>query len=165
MPMSLTSGGSRERGIKWRRELAPVIAVAALFADYLSPAELWTILLPLGGAVLLLALRKWTAAAAVLLLSSWFVVPAAVITVQAIDDSRGEHRLFALDGAPGPLLDKAFSEGCSAGSIDFEVLPIGPGHLINPSWVLRDNIATFVALHNAIVIERARASGLCPSTD
>jgi len=163
--MSLTSEGSRERRIKWRRELAPVITVAALFADYLSPAALWTILLPLGGAVLLLALRKWTAAAAVLVLSSWFLVPAAVVTAQAIDDSHGEHRLFALDGASGPLLDKASSDACSAGSIDVEVLPIGPGHLIDPRWVLRDNIATFISLHNAIVIDWARASGLCPVSD
>jgi hypothetical protein len=163
--MSLTSEGSSARRIQWRHELAPVIAVAALFADYLSPAALWTILLPLGGAVLLAALRKWKAAAAVLVLSSWFVLPAAVVTAQAIDDSRGEYRLFALDGATGPLLDKGSSDACSAGSIDVEVLPIGPGHLINPRWILRENIATFVAVHNAIVIDQARASGLCPPTD
>jgi hypothetical protein len=159
------SESSRARGIEWRRELAPVIAVAGLFADYLSPAALWTILLPLGSAVLLLALRKWTAAAAVLVLSSWFVIPAAVITVQAIDDSRGEHRLLALDGASGPLLDKASSDACGAGSLDVEVLPIGPGHLINPRWVLRDNIATFIALKNAIVIDQARGLGVCPAED
>jgi hypothetical protein len=142
--MSVTSEGSSARRIQWRHELAPVIAVAALFADYLSPAALWTILLPLGGAVLLAALRKWKAAAAVLVLS---------------------YRLFALDGATGPLLDKGSSDACSAGSIDVEVLPIGPGHLINPRWILRENIATFVAVHNAIVIDQARASGLCPPTD
>jgi hypothetical protein len=142
-----------------------VIAVAGLFADYLSPAALWTILLPLGCAFLLVALRKWMAAAAVLVLSSWFVIPAAVITVNAVDESRGEYRLFALDDASGPVMDKVSNDACPAGNIDVEVLPIGPGHLINPRWVLRENISTFVALHNASVIDHARALGLCPPTD
>lgn len=174
--MTLTIGGSRERRIKswpsardgrWRHELAPVIAVAGLFADYLSPAALWTILLPIGCVALLAALRKWTAAAAVFLLSSWFVVPAAVATVAAIEDGRGEYHLLALAGASGPLLDNVYLEkvsrdACTAGIIEVETLPIGAGHLINPRWVLRENIVTFVALHNAIVIDRARALGLCP---
>ena len=175
-------GGSRERRIKmmpsapggrmpsepgrrWRHELAPVIAVAGLFADYLSPAALWTILLPLGCVVLLVALRKWTAAAAVFLLSSWFVIPAAVVTVAAVEDSRNEHRLFALAGDSGPLLDKVSNDACTAGTIEVDTLPIGPGQLIDPHWVLRENIVTFVALHNAIVIDRARALGLCQPTD
>ena len=163
--MSLMMRGASERRIDWTREAAPVIAVAGLFADYLSPAALWTIWLPLGCAALLMALRKWKAAAAVLVLSSWFVLPAAVMTVDAIEDSRGEHHLFALDSGSGPLLDKSSSDACSAGSIDVDVLPIGPGHLINPRWILRENVATFVALHNAVVIDRARALGLCPLTD
>ena len=169
--MALTFGGWQERRImrpaggRWRHELAPVIAVAGLFADYLSPAELWTILLPLGCVALLAALRKWTAAAAVFLLSSWFVVPAAVMTVAAVEDSRGEHRLFALAGACGPLVDKASNDACTTGTIEVETLPIGPGYLINPRWILRENIVTFIALHNAIVVDRARALGLCPPTD
>ena len=163
--MSLTLGGSREQRAGWRRELAPVIAVAGLFADYLSPAALWTILLPLGCAVLLVVLRRWMAAIAVLALSSWFVIPAAAITANNIDDSRGEYHLLAIDGDAGPLLDKASNDACRAGTIDVEVLPIGPGHLINPRWVLRESAAAFIALHNAIVIDRARASGLCPPTD
>ena len=148
-------------GRRWRHELAPVIAVAGLFADYLSPAALWTILLPIGCVVLLVALRKWTAAAAVFLLSSWFVIPAAVVTVAAVEDSRGEHHLWALDCASGPQLDKLSSDACAVGAIEVDTLPIGPGHLINPRWILRDNIATFAALHNAIVIDRAAALGLC----
>jgi hypothetical protein len=163
--MALTFGGLRERRINWRHQLAPVIAVAGLFADYLSPAALWTILLPIGCVALLAALRKWTAAAAVFLLSSWFMIPAAVVTAAAIEDSHGEHHLFALDGTSGPLLDKVSSDACPAGTIEVETLPIGPGHLINPRWVLRENIVTFAALHNAIVIDRARALGLCPLTD
>ena len=164
--MPLTFGDSGQpRIVKWRHELAPVIAVAGLAADYLSPAALWTILLPFGCVVLLMALRKWTAAAAVFLLSSWFLIPAAVITVDAIEESRGEHRLFALPGCLGPVLDKASSDACAAGSVDVTVLPIGAGYLFNPRWILRENIETFIALHNAIVIDRARATGLCPASD
>jgi len=44
----------------WGRELAPVLAVAGLAADYLSPAEPWTMWLPFGAVVLLLVMRKWS---------------------------------------------------------------------------------------------------------
>jgi hypothetical protein len=163
--MALTFGRPREGRIQWRRELTPVIAVAGLFADYLSPAELWTILLPLGCVVLLALLRKWGAAAVVFALSSWVAVPTAAVTVTAIENSSGEHRLFALADATGPLLDKFSNDACNAGAVDVETLPIGPGQLINPRWVLRKNLETFVALHNAIVIDQAREAGLCPPTD
>jgi hypothetical protein len=163
--MTSMVGGLREKRIQWRHELAPVIAVAGLFADYLSPAALWTILLPFGCVVVLAALRKWTAAAVVLMLSSWVAIPTAAITVTAIENSAGEHRLFALADATVPILDDVSNDACSAGAIEVEVLPIGPGQLINPRWVLRQNIETFVALHNAIVIDQAREAGLCPPSD
>ncbi len=163
--MALTSGGLRENRIRWRHELAPIIAVAGLFADYLSPAELWTILLPLGCVVLLAALRKWTAAAVVLVLSSWVAIPTAAIAVTAIENSAGEHRLFALSDATGPLLHELSIDACNPGVMEVETLPIGPGQLINPRWVLRKNVETVIALHNAIVIDQAREAGLCPSGD
>jgi hypothetical protein len=163
--MALMYGEPRARRIRWRHELTPVIAVAGLFADYLSPAELWTILLPLGCVVLLAALRKWTAATAVLVLSSWVAIPTAAIALTAMESSAGEHRLFALADDTGPLLDAAANDACRAGAIEVETLPIGPGQLINPRWVLRKNIETVVALHNAIVIEQAREAGLCPPSD
>ena len=163
--MALTFGDLREGRFRWRHELAPVIAVAGLFADYLSPAALWTILLPLGCVVLLAALRKRTAAAVVLVLSSWVAIPTAAITVTAIENSNGEQHLLALAGATGPLLDGDSKDACGAGAIEVVTLPIGPGQLINPRWVLRKNIETVVALHNAIVIDQARQAGLCPPTD
>jgi hypothetical protein len=159
--MALTSGVVRERRIRWRHELAPIIAVAGLFADYLSPAALWTILLPLGCVVLLAALRKWTAAFVVLVLSSWVAIPAAAITVTSIEDSAGEHRVFALADAPDPRHDGFLEAACDAGAIQVEILPIGSGRLINPRWVLRKNIQTFIDLHNQIVIEHARQDDLC----
>src|SRR3954453_14673435 len=108
--MALMYGEPRARRIRWRHELTPVIAVAGLFADYLSPAELWTILLPLGCVVLLAALRKWTAATAVLVLSSWVAIPTAAIALTAMESSAGEHRLFALADDTGPLLDAAAND-------------------------------------------------------
>ena len=92
--MALTWDGMGEGRIRWRRELAPVLAVAGLAADYLSPPALWTILLPVGCAVLLLALRRPAAAAIVFLLSSWVLVPVAAGAVSAVEDLRGERRLF-----------------------------------------------------------------------
>ena len=160
--MTLTFGGLRERRIQWRHELAPVIAVAGLFADYLSPAELWTILLPLGCVVLLAALRKWAAAIAVFVLSSWVAIPAAVVTVTAIEASSGEYHLLTLADATGQQLDELSNAVCDAGAIEVEVLPIGSEQLINPRWVLRKNIETFISLHNAIVLDQAREAGLCP---
>ena len=93
--MALTFGGILEGRIKWRRELPPVIAVAGLAADYLSPAALWTIVLPLGAAVLLLTMRKWALAATVFLLSSWMLIPLAAGTISAIEESRGERKISA----------------------------------------------------------------------
>ena len=162
--MSLTFRVPRGSRIAWRHELAPVIAVAALFADYLSPAELWTILLPLGGVVVLAALRKWTAAVVVLVLSSWVAIPAAAIAVTAIENSGGEHRLFVLAGGTDRQLDELSSAACHGGALEIETLPIGPGQLVNPNWILRKNIETFVELHNAIVLDQARQAGVCPRT-
>jgi hypothetical protein len=158
-----TFGSVRERRISWRRELPPVLAVAGLAADYLSPAASWTILLPLGCIVLLLALRSWAAAAVVFLLSSWILIPFAVGTVSAIEESRGERPLYVIAGETNPILDEAVADRCVPDSVRFEVLPIGPGHLVNPHWALRDAIVTFVDLHNVIVIESLHrdAPGVC----
>jgi hypothetical protein len=163
--MASMFGALREKRFQWRHELTPVIAVAGLFADYLSPAALWTILLPLGSIVLLAALRKWNAAAVVLLLSSWVAIPAAAITVTAVENGDGQRRLFAFPEDSVPFLDNLSDDACTAGALEVERLPIGPGQLINPRWVLRKNIETFVALHNAIVIDQARQAGLCPPAE
>lgn len=158
-------GDLGERPIRWRHELTPVIAVAGLFADYLSPAELWTILLPLGCVVVLAAMRKWTAAVAVLVLSSWVAIPTAAIALTAIENSAGEHRLFAPADATSPLLHELSVDACNPGMLEVEILPVGTGQLINPRWVLRKNIETVIALHNAIVVDQAREAGLCPPSE
>ena len=154
MALTTTFGSIRERRIDWRRELPAVLAVAGLAADYLSPPQLWTILLPFGFVVMLIALRKWALAAAVFVLSSWVLIPLAAGTVSAIEEGRGVHRVFMVEGATLPTVDEAISDPCIARNVDFQALPVGPGHVINPHWVLRETIVTFADLHNALLIDR-----------
>src|SRR5438477_436449 len=46
------------RRMAWRQELAPVVAVAGLAADYLSPPAAWTMVLPFVFSLLLLWLSR-----------------------------------------------------------------------------------------------------------
>jgi hypothetical protein len=137
----------------WRRELAPVIAVAGLAADYLSPPALWTMLLPIGAVLLLLAMRRWLLAGAVFVLCSWVAIPNAARLSFALEEMRGEHNAFVIDGVPLQSLDVPIANPCVPNHVGFTALPIGPGHLINPRWALRDAIVTFAELHNQMVIE------------
>jgi hypothetical protein len=152
--MKLTSARTGSKGTSWRRELSPVLAVAALAADYLSPSAPWTILLPLGGVILLVAMRRWLLAAGVFALCSWVLVPTAARTVFAVEEMRGEHNAFWIDGVPLQSLDVPVANPCVPNHMGFTTLPIGPGHLINPRWALRDAIVSFSDLHNQLVIER-----------
>lgn len=166
--MALKFGSTREGWFRWRRELTPVVAVAGLAADYLSPAELWTILLPLGAVFLLAAMRKWVAAAAVFLLSSWVLIPLAAHTVSSVEDATGGRHMFIVPDAALPTLDEAVFDPCVPGTVGFTLLPVGPGHLINPRWALRDAIVTFADLHNAMLIDRLHSdgfTGLCSDPD
>jgi hypothetical protein len=165
--MALTFDQSRGGRIQWRRELVPVLAVAGLAADYLSPPALWTILLPLGCVILLFALKRRVAAAAVFLLSSWVLIPVAARATCAVEESRGGPRLLMVDdGALQPSLDEAVADPCVPAGVGFEVLPIGPGHLINPRWALRAAIVTFVEVHNQLLIDRSHqdSDGACSAT-
>jgi len=152
-----------ERRISWRRELPPVLVVAGLVADYLSPPALWTMLLPFGCVVMLIALRKWLHAAAVFGLCSWVLIPMAAGTVSALEASRGQHQLYAFDNADLPTLQEAAADPCVSREVTTTQLPIGSDHLINPRWALRSAIETFADLHNAMVIDRLYedASGAC----
>jgi len=149
----------------WGRELAPVLAVAGLAADYLSPAEPWTMWLPFGAVVLLLVMRKWAHATAVFLLSSWVLVPAAARTALAVDDWREERRLYVLldMDADQETLRVAVADPDVPASVGFRVLPFGDGHLIDPRWAFRRAVVSFAELHNAMLIERWRGAVLDPS--
>src|SRR5262245_39819697 len=138
---------TRERPLRWRRELIPVIAVAGLAADYLSPPATWTILLPFGCVMLLLGLRKPVAAAIVFLLSSWVLVPGAGRLTLAVEDLRGAHQLLAVDGATIPTLEDDMADPCLPPATRVVSLPFGSGHLVNPRWALRRAIVTFADVH------------------
>ena len=88
----------RERRINWRRELPPVLVVAGLAADYLSPPALWTMLLPFGAVVMLMALRKWWHAAAVFGLCSWILIPVAAGTFLRFDPGTTRQPVAGPDG-------------------------------------------------------------------
>ena len=50
-------------------------------------------------------------------------------------------------------------EPCFSDNIRIEELPLGRGHVINPRWVLKDTIRTFVGIHNERVLHEARRNG------
>jgi hypothetical protein len=162
--MSRTFGHLPEGRISWRRELPPVLMVAGLAADYLSPPELWTILLPFAFVILLLGMRKPAHAAAVFLLCSWVLIPTAARTVSAVEQARGDRRLYVIPGEELSTLSEAVSDPDVPASVGFQVLPIGSGHVIDPRWALRSVVVTFAELHNAMLIDDWRAAALDPST-
>ncbi len=145
--MTGSFGRMREgRRFNWRHEVAPVLAVAGLAADYLSPPAAWTMALPFAFVFLLVALRKWAFAAAVFLLCSWVLIPTGV----------------ALQSLDRPLADP-----CVPNYVGFTSLPVGPGHLVNPRWALRRAIVSFTELHNLMVLERWQedVSDVCIDAD
>jgi hypothetical protein len=164
--MTPTFNQVRERGINWRRELPPVLMVAGLAADYLSPPALWTMLLPFGCLVMLIALRKWAYAAAVFVLCSWVLIPVAAGAVTAAEESHGQHRLFVVEGSSLPTLDEAALDPCGR-KVAQTALPVGPDYALNPRWALRRAIETFADLHNAMVLDRVYESsaGSCGFDD
>ena len=153
-----SSGSRLSSRFSWQRELPPVLVVAGLAADYLSPAAFWTMLLPFGAVVLLLSLRKPLHAGAVFLLCSWVLIPTAVQAVSALEDMRGQRRLFVVPDATQETLPDAFVDPDLPEQVEFLVLPVGPEHLINPRWALRETIVTFAELHNQLLIDQWRAT-------
>ena len=157
--MTGTFGRKLAGRINWWREAPPVLAVAGLAADYLSPPALWTMVLPFATVVLLLALRRWALAATVFLLCSWVAIPTAARATFAIQEMRGEPKAFVIDGIPLQSVN-VLEDPCGAltavrlANVDVTTLPVGPGHLINPRWALRESIVTFAELHNLMVVER-----------
>ena len=156
---------ARGRWGGWRRELPPVLVVAGLAADYLSPPALWTIVLPLATVLALVVLRRWASAALVVVLSSWFFVPAAAQAVTAFDASRGQHRLFVVEGTSGvPGVEREAYDRCLARTFHVTVMRAGPGFVFQPSRYVKRVFWTFAELHNAMAIEHTLREGfyLCP---
>jgi len=163
--MTGTFGRKLAGRINWWREAPPVLAVAGLAADYLSPPAMWTMILPFTAVVLLIAMRRWVLAATVFLLCSWVAIPAAARATFALEEMRGEHKAFVIDGIQLQSLEIPVAAPCAANSIGFTTLPVGPGHLINPRWALRETIVTFAELHNLMVIERWQQDALTSCDD
>jgi hypothetical protein len=155
--MSKTFWATRESGINWRRELPPVVAVAGLAADYLSPAALWTLWLPLLAVGALLALRSFGKAALVFVLSSWILIPTAGGVLSAIDAQSGTQRILLMGRSADAM--REVLEPCVTDNVRIQQLPVGPGHVINPRWALEDVIRTFVGVHNDLALEQARRNG------
>jgi hypothetical protein len=152
--MTGSFGRMREGGrFNWRHEVAPVLAVAGLAADYLSPPAAWTMVLPFAFVILLMALRKWAYAAAVFLLCSWVLIPNAARAVFAVEEMRGKLDAFWIDGVALQSLDRPVADPCVPNYVGFTELPLGSGHLINPRWALRRAIVSFTELHNLMVLE------------
>jgi hypothetical protein len=153
--MTGSFGRMREgRRFNWRHEVAPVLAVAGLAADYLSPPAAWTMVLPFACVVLLIALRKWAFAAAVFLLCSWVLIPTAARAVFAVEEMRGQHDAFFIEGVALQSLDRPVADPCVPNHVGFASLPVGPGHLINPRGALLRAIVSFTELHNLMVLDR-----------
>src|SRR5688572_23379300 len=150
--MSKPFWATREHGINWRRELPPVVAVAGLAADYLSPAALWTLWLPLLAVVALLVLRSFGKAALVFVLSSWILLPTAAGALSAIDAQSDTQRILVFGGNAHAI--RSVLEPCVTDNVRIEKLPLGRRHLLNPRWVLKDVILTFVDFHNDLAFER-----------
>jgi hypothetical protein len=166
--MTGSFGRVREgRRFNWRHEVAPVLAVAGLAADYLSPPAAWTMVLPIAFVVLLLALRKWAFAAAVFLLCSWVLIPTAARAVFAVEETRGKHDAFWIDGVALQSLDGPVADPCVPNYVGFTELPVGPGHIINPRGPLLRAVVSFTELHNLMVLDRWQqdVSDVCIDAD
>ena len=141
------------RRFNWRHEVAPVLAVAGLAADYLSPPAAWTMVLPFAFVAALLALRKWAFAGAVFLLCSWVLIPTAARAVFDVEEMRGKHDVFWIDGVALGSLDRPVADPASE-YVGFTTLPVGPGHLLNPRWACVRAIVRLHRPHNFMVLER-----------
>lgn len=151
---------ARTRQLNWKHELVPVIAVAGLIADYVSPAATWTILLPLAAVVALIALRARVAAALVFLLSSWVLIPVAAHTAMSIENMRGEHRLYLFENSVALDRDETLVFPDLPLQADLAVMPLGAGHLLQPRGPMLRAIVTFANVHNAMVIDAMERDGL-----
>src|SRR6476659_4707993 len=127
----------------WRYGGAPVLAVVGRAADYPPPPAAWTMVLPFAFVAALLALRKWAYAGAVFLLCSWVLIPTAARAVFDVEEMRGQHDVFWIDGVALESLDRPVADPCVPKEVGFTSLPVGPGHLVNPRWALRRAIVSF----------------------
>jgi hypothetical protein len=157
--MSQSNAEVPPRSSRWRRELPPVLVVAGLMSDYLTPSALWTIIPPLVAVLALIALRRWAGAALVVLLSSWVLVPSLAGALCAYDAAQGTQRIYAVgtDGAEGtPGVDTDELSRCYSHDVNVEVLEVSPGFVAGMDKVAARIIESFAEIHNDMALERIR---------
>jgi hypothetical protein len=140
-------------------ELPPVVVVAGLAADYLSPAALWTLVFPIAAVVALMLLRRWGAAAMVVLLSSWFLIPASARAVRTFDASRGVERVFAVETSGIPGVAPTIYQRCFADRFRVDTMRAGPGFVIEPNRYLKRVFWSFAEVHNVLAIQSVLRTG------
>jgi hypothetical protein len=152
--MKLTSGAPGGwKKISRRRELPLVLVVAGLALSYVSPTARWTLVVSVGAAIVLIALKRWVHAAAVCLLCSGVLLPIAA-RVAYVSETGGRHDWFMYrwEGGPhGMPRNLPVADPCGPRFLDYQDVPVGPGHLIQ-SGPLCATIVAFAELHNSLVI-------------
>jgi hypothetical protein len=146
-------------GFRWQRWYAVPVVVAALVADYASPAELWTAYIPLAFMAVLLTFRERVAALAVLFLSSWILLPAAAGVTSAFESSRGARILYGVQFAV-PGVDLRDYAHCYEREFTLAPLVDEGGENAAERTVIQA-VRSFAALHNQLAIWHAHGSATC----
>ena len=139
-------------GFRWRRWYAVPVVMAALVADYGSPAEMWTAYIPLAFMAVLLTFRERAAALAVLFLSSWILLPAAAGITSTFDVARGVRKVYAVEFEVPGLRAGEYAECYAA---EFPLTPlIEDGHsgATLGDRVLVRTAGSYAAMYNQLAI-------------
>jgi hypothetical protein len=157
--MILASLQRESGGLRWRRWYAPLVVAVALIADYGSPAEMWTAILPLAFMAVLLTFRERTAALAVLFLSSWILLPAAAGVASSYDAARGTRRLYGVELVTPGLEAGEYAE-CYAS--EFTLTPLfKEGGESAPARMVVRAVGSFAALYNQLAVWHVHHGEAC----
>jgi len=160
LPGSVLRESGRSR---WQRWYAVPVVVAALVADYGSPAELWTAYIPLAFMAVLLTFRERAAALTVLFLSSWILLPAAAGVTSTIDAARGARVLYGVQFAV-PGVDMRDYAQCY--EREFTLAPlVDEGGENGAERTVIQAVRSFAALHNQFAIWHAHGNATCDRRD
>jgi hypothetical protein len=160
----------RPRRFRWRRRYALLLGVAALAADYGSPAALWTAAIPLLFMAALLIFRERLAALAVLFLSSWIGIPTAAGLSWGLDAIQGRPRLLVVSACTpaggGSAECSAHIPGVVPGTFEdclshrFELDDLRHPLPHGPLGLLRQNVTeSFAYEHNTLALWSASTRG------
>jgi hypothetical protein len=150
----------RESGrFRWQRWYAIPVVMAALIADYASPAELWTAYVPLGFMALLLTFREKAAALAVLFLSSWILLPAAAGVTSTLEARQGARVLYGVQfQVPG--IDPRDYGNCYVHEFTLAPLVDASADGAGERTVIQA-VRSFAAIHNQLAVWHAHGSAVC----